>query len=750
MSWILGSIFDVLLGVLKMAFKTLAGNFIALFGINIGANFPTMASPSSPTLAQTLASYSGDTSQTAGANATDLFDAIFPVAAFKTTMIIVAIAILIILTVLSLIKAGAGVQGADHPITVLGRFVVSMIGIMFSYRLFIIFEYFFNTIYIEFQKVAMSAAVMNPSGINKAAATKALADNTAAVNSAIESATTSFFDPSKVSGYMDVTNQGVAAVDKTAGTLFFTLICIICLGAIIINFFKLLLEMVERYVLLGVLFYTAPLPFIGLGSKETTQVFSSWVRMVFSQFMLMILNAFFLNSFFGAMFTFGNLGINNMKKMNMTSYLVYMFALVAWLTIGQKVDQHMRALGLSTAQAGGNLGRALGGAIGTAYGLSKLAASGNKALRNASGGKFGKGNPAERMSKANKAFGQTAGGQAFGSSKVERGEGAYKKAMDNLKKQNPALAKSLSGNEHAINKAATSIGRGEQSLKFNNGGMMRTLDQDNFNKLAKSDKANFTANGDGTYSGFFAGSGDNSPILAARSAAGAKALNREMQGIYDKYSDDTKSAMTTSFGDSVSTLYGGGKDLNEIIMGSSAASVTPAHDIFAGRYTGDGNNMLNGFSTANYDSGKDALGHYTTGEAIFGLKRGDDITGSFDGYDKIVVPNTEDEMCNADGSHGVMPVYADGKTMYAVQVASLDPRVIAENENWVADAQKGVVNGADAILIDGRAMIELEGAGAFENSLANGNITPDQANAIYFKPKPLPRQKDAFEEFSAM
>ena len=711
MSWILGSIFDVLLGVLKMAFKTLAGNFIALLGINIGANFPTIANPKSPTLTETLASYSGDTSQTAGANATDLFDSIFPVAAFKTTMIIVAIAILIILTVLSLIKSGAGVQGSDHPMTVLGRFIVSMIGIMFSYRLFIIFEYFFNTIYIEFQKVAM-----NPSGINKAAATKALADNTAAVNSAIESATTSFFDPSKVSGYMDVTNQGVAAVDKTAGTLFFTLICIICLGAIIINFFKLLLEMVERYVLLGVLFYTAPLPFIGIGSKDTMPVFSSWVRMVFSQFMLMILNAFFLNSFFGAMFTFGNLGINNMKKMNMTSYLVYMFALVAWLTIGQKVDQHMRALGLSTAQAGGNLGRALGGAIATAYGLSKLAASGNKALRNASGGKFGKGNPAERMSRANKAFGQTAGGQAFGSSKVERGEGAYKKAMDNLKKQNPALAKSLSGNEHAINKAATSIGRGEQSLKFNNGGMMRTL--------------------------------DHSPILAARSAAGAKALNREMQGIYDKYSDDAKSQMSTSFGDSVTTLYGGGKDLNEIVMGSSAASVTPAHDIFAGRYTGDGNNMLNGFSTANYDSGKDALGHYTTGEAIFGLKRGDDITGSFDGYDKIVVPNTEDEMCNADGSHGVMPVYADGEKMYAVQVASLDPRVIAENENWVSDAQKGVVNGADAILIDGRAMIELEGAGAFENSLANGNITPDQANVIYFKPKPLPRQKDAFEEFA--
>ena len=103
--------------------------------------------------------------------------------------------------------------------------------------------------------------------------------------------------------------------------------------------------------------------------------------------------------------------------------------------------------------------------------------------------------------------------------------------------------------------------------------MMRTLDQDKFNKLDKADKANFTANGDGTYSGFFAGSGDNSPILAARSAAGAKALNREMQGIYDKYSDDAKSQMSTSFGDSVTTLYGGGKDLNEIVMGSSAASV---------------------------------------------------------------------------------------------------------------------------------------------------------------------------------
>ena len=49
------------------------------------------------------------------------------------------------------------------------------------------------------------------------------------------------------------------------------------------NYFKLLLETVERYIVVGVLCYTSPLAFSMGASKATTPVFRSWCRMVGSQ-----------------------------------------------------------------------------------------------------------------------------------------------------------------------------------------------------------------------------------------------------------------------------------------------------------------------------------------------------------------------------------------------------------------------------------------------------------------------------------
>ena len=46
------------------------------------------------------------------------------------------------------------------------------------------------------------------------------------------------------------------------------------------NYFKLLLETVEQYIVVGVLCYTSPLAFSMGASKATTPVFRSWCRMV--------------------------------------------------------------------------------------------------------------------------------------------------------------------------------------------------------------------------------------------------------------------------------------------------------------------------------------------------------------------------------------------------------------------------------------------------------------------------------------
>lgn len=63
------------------------------------------------------------------------------------------------------------------------------------------------------------------------------------------------------------------------------------------NYLKLLVEAAERYIVVGVLVYTAPLA-IACGSTESTSnIFSSWCRMLAGQLLLLILNAWCLRLF---------------------------------------------------------------------------------------------------------------------------------------------------------------------------------------------------------------------------------------------------------------------------------------------------------------------------------------------------------------------------------------------------------------------------------------------------------------------
>lgn len=63
------------------------------------------------------------------------------------------------------------------------------------------------------------------------------------------------------------------------------------------NYLKLLFEAAERYVLLGVLVYTAPVPFSMGASQATGNIFKSWRRMFGGQVFLLIMNAWCLRLF---------------------------------------------------------------------------------------------------------------------------------------------------------------------------------------------------------------------------------------------------------------------------------------------------------------------------------------------------------------------------------------------------------------------------------------------------------------------
>ena len=123
------------------------------------------------------------------------------------------------------------------------------------------------------------------------------------------------------------------------------------------NYFKLLLEVVERYIVVGVLCYTSPLAYCMGGSKATDPVFKSWCRMVGSQLLLLVLNVWFLRGFNSAVGQFvANAGATSNGQGNI---FLWMFCALAFLKTAQKFDSYLAAMGLNVAQTGSSMGMEL-------------------------------------------------------------------------------------------------------------------------------------------------------------------------------------------------------------------------------------------------------------------------------------------------------------------------------------------------------------------------------------------------------
>lgn len=123
------------------------------------------------------------------------------------------------------------------------------------------------------------------------------------------------------------------------------------------NYFKLLLETVERYIVVGVLCYTSPLAFSVGGSKATNTVFRSWCRMVGSQLLLLVMNVWFLRGFASSMGQFiANGGALSTGK---GSIFLWMFCALAYLKCAQRFDSYLASIGLNVAQTGSSMGMEL-------------------------------------------------------------------------------------------------------------------------------------------------------------------------------------------------------------------------------------------------------------------------------------------------------------------------------------------------------------------------------------------------------
>ena len=157
-------------------------------------------------------------------------------------------------------------------------------------------------------------------------------------------------------GVEQVLTNGLSTMVSTITVVgpLLTIILMISLGW---NYFKMLLECVERYVVVGVLCYTSPLAFSMGGSKTTNNVFKGWTRMVGSQLLLLVLNVWFLRAFNSTVGQF--IGNGGALSTGQGSIFLWMFVALAFLKTAQKFDSYLAAMGLNVAQTGSSMGMEL-------------------------------------------------------------------------------------------------------------------------------------------------------------------------------------------------------------------------------------------------------------------------------------------------------------------------------------------------------------------------------------------------------
>ncbi len=243
----------------------------------------------------------------------------FPfVASAFTVMQYMAWALLFLITVWQLFKAFSGPLGeSENPWTLIFKSALFAILIYFAKPIFLYILNIAKAPYTALMDVVVSKEHFTFAGIE----------------GALRNGLTNFISMVSVVGEILI------------------LILIIALGW---NYFKLLLEVVERYIVVGVLCYTSPLAYSMGASQSTSQVFKSWCRMVGSQLLLLIMNVWFLRAFNSSVGHY--VGAGGALTNGHGSVFLWLFCALAFLKTAQRFDAYLASIGLNVAQTGTGLG----------------------------------------------------------------------------------------------------------------------------------------------------------------------------------------------------------------------------------------------------------------------------------------------------------------------------------------------------------------------------------------------------------
>lgn len=152
---------------------------------------------------------------------------------------------------------------------------------------------------------------------------------------------------------------------------------LILLYVVLKEFIKLNVEIIERYMMSCFLYMFSCIGFAFSASSLTERITTSFLTMYVTELFLLILNQFFIKTTLILMTT--SLSLSG-EIVGALHPFTTTFALLAWMRIGQHIDENLKGLGLSVARTGGNLIDSVVGAGMALYGsMSKMSKSATNA-----------------------------------------------------------------------------------------------------------------------------------------------------------------------------------------------------------------------------------------------------------------------------------------------------------------------------------------------------------------------------------
>ena len=145
---------------------------------------------------------------------------------------------------------------------------------------------------------------------------------------------------------------------------------IILVIMILTEFLKLMLELIERYLVLMLQFLCAPLAFATYTSKRTSKVCSSFMSMMVSQIVVFCITMWCLNI---TVLLIAIAPEQCARINNPFQEMIYFFIILGFLKISQKIDRYLKDMGMTVAQTAANLGGAVMGTMAMGYAGLRMA-----------------------------------------------------------------------------------------------------------------------------------------------------------------------------------------------------------------------------------------------------------------------------------------------------------------------------------------------------------------------------------------